>query len=63
MAGTFLFIFWMQVKLSNDEHIIHYSVNGKRYFDCPPKYGSMVPIKCVTVGDYPPEEYNLDEEL
>lgn len=36
-------------------------VNGKRYFDCQPKYGSMVPVANVTIGDFPPENY--DDEL
>lgn len=39
------------------------SVNGKRYFECRPKYGSMVPLAAVTVGDYPVEEFDLDEEI
>lgn len=39
------------------------SVNGKRYFECPPKYGSMIPVMSVEVGDYPPEDYDLDEEI
>ncbi|XP_058061638.1 tubulin-folding cofactor B [Anopheles bellator] len=39
------------------------SVNGKRYFDCPPKYGSFVALKAVEVGDFPPEEFSLDDEL
>lgn len=38
-----------------------FSVNGKRYFDCQPKYGSMVPVTSVTIGDFPPENY--DDEL
>lgn len=39
------------------------SVNGRRYFECRPKYGSMVPLAAVTVGDYPVEEFDLDEEI
>lgn len=39
------------------------SVNGHRYFECQPKYGSMVPLSAVTVGDYPVEEFDLDEEI
>lgn len=38
-------------------------VNGKRYFECPPKYGSMIPVMSIDVGDYPPEDYDLDEEI
>lgn len=37
------------------------SVNGKRYFQCDPKYGSFVTVKAIEVGDFPPEEF--DDEL
>lgn len=39
------------------------TMNGKRYFDCGPKYGSFVAPKAVEVGDFPPEEFSLDDEL
>lgn len=39
------------------------SVNGKRYFQCQPKYGSICPLSAVTIGDFPPEEFDLDEEI
>ncbi|XP_050083773.1 tubulin-folding cofactor B [Anopheles aquasalis] len=37
------------------------SANGKRYFQCDPKYGSFVTVKAIEVGDFPPEEF--DDEL
>ncbi|KAH8402257.1 hypothetical protein KR009_010868 [Drosophila setifemur] len=39
------------------------SVGGKVYFTCEPNYGSFVSPLSVTVGDFPPEDFNLDDEL
>jgi len=39
------------------------SINGKSYFTCQPNYGGFVSPLAVEVGDFPPEDCDLDDEI
>ena len=42
--------------------LVSFSVAGKKYFECEPKFGGFVRAKDVKTGDFPEEDLGLNDE-
>ncbi|KAG2381295.1 hypothetical protein C9374_006284 [Naegleria lovaniensis] len=53
--------YWVGIQLDEPMGTNDGSTNNKRYFTCPPKHGIFIRPDMITIGDFPEENYDLEE--
>ncbi|XP_011496659.1 PREDICTED: tubulin-folding cofactor B [Ceratosolen solmsi marchali] len=53
--------YWVGVKYDEPLGKNNGSVAGVQYFDCYDKYGGFVKPSCIVLGDFPEDDYDLNE--
>ncbi|OUM65620.1 hypothetical protein PIROE2DRAFT_41530 [Piromyces sp. E2] len=54
--------YWIGIAYDEPQGKHNGTVQGKSYFTCLPKYGVFVRPNKVTVGDFPEEDFDLDDD-